>query len=278
MDQKTQEWKEHGLDFEVRNNVARLTMNRPHVRNAVDRPLRRSLLEALDLVSLDPDIRAALVTGADGAFSSGADLGQDDVHDMPPEYRRGTGVHTRREDGLRFGWWRVIERVWTNTKPIVAAVSGPAYGFGANFAFACDAVIAGRSARFCEVFVRRGLPLEAGGAYLLTRSLSAVRAKELSLFGDALSAERAEEWGLVNRCVPDDEVLPTATQWAERLASGPTIGISHIKSQINNALDMTIQQTWREEATFLGIGPGDADSAEAMASFAERREPRFTGR
>ncbi|GAB3715709.1 enoyl-CoA hydratase/isomerase family protein [Nocardiopsis oceani] len=277
MQHKREEWKELGLDFGVQNGVALLILNRPHVRNAVDRPLRRALLDALDMVSLDPGIRAGLVTGADGAFSSGADLGQEDVHDTPPEYRRGNGVHVRREDGLRFGWWRVIEKVWTNTKPIVAAVSGPAYGFGANFAFACDAVIAGRSARFCEVFVRRGLPLEAGGAYLLTRSLSAVRAKELALFGDALSAERAEEWGLVNRCVPDDEVLPTATEWAERLASGPTIGISHIKSQINNAFDMSIQQTWREEATFLGIGPGDTDSTEAMRSFVEKREPRFTG-
>src|SRR5699024_6736157 len=103
----------------------------------------------------------------------------------------------------KFGWWRLIEKVWRNPKPVIAAVLGPAYGFGANFAFACDLVIAGESAAFCEIFVKRGLPLEAGGAYLLGRSISPVRAKELALFGDPLSAEMAERWGLINRCLPD---------------------------------------------------------------------------
>jgi len=272
-----EKWRETGLDFEIRNHVAHLTLNRPHLRNAVSRDLRNSLLEALDYISLDPAIRAALVTGTGGAFSSGADLSQERVHDMPEEYERGTQVHRNREDGLRFGWWRLIEKVWTNTKPIVAAVTGPAYGFGCNFAFSADLVIAGESARFCEIFVNRGLPLEAGGAYVLTRSISPVRARELAMFGEPLSGKRAEEWGLVNRCVPDEEVLALATEWAERLASGPTIGIGHIKSQINMGLDQTIHQTWRDEVTYLGIGPGD-DGMEAMTAFMERRQPRFTGR
>lgn len=270
-------WSSAGLDFSVKNDVAILLLNRPRLRNAVDHPLRDAILAALDKVNTDAGIRAALITGADGAFSSGADLTQADPIELPPEHRRGGDAIIRREDGLSYGWWRVIQKVWENRKPIVAAVHGAAYGFGCNFAFACDLVIAGESARFCEIFVQRGLPLEAGGAYLLTRSISPVRAKELALFGDPLPARTAEEWGLVNRCVPDDQVLPLATEWAERLARGPTIGIGHIKSQINAGLDMNIQQTWRDEVTYLGLGSG-ADSAEAMAAFKEKRPPRFTGR
>lgn len=270
-------WAEAGLDFQVTDGLATLTLNRPELRNAVSRPLRRALIEALVEVDLLPEIRAALVTGAGASFCSGADLSQPDVHDLAPEHRRGTQVHIAREDGLLFGWWRVIEKVWENRKPIVAAVNGPAYGFGCNFAFACDLVIAAESARFCEIFVQRGLPLEASGAYLLTRSISPVRARELALFGDPLSGATAAEWGLVNRCVPDEELMSVATDWAQRLASGPTIGIGQIKSQINFGLDQSIRQTWRDEVTFLGIGVGD-DGAEAMRSFKERRQPKFTGR
>ncbi|MGW0593736.1 enoyl-CoA hydratase/isomerase family protein [Streptosporangium sp. NPDC002607] len=270
-------WSNAGLEFRIEKQVAFLVLNRPALRNAVHHPLRDAILAALDEVNSDADIRAAVITGAGGAFCSGADLSEPDHIEIPPAHRRGTHTHIAREDGLSYGWWRVIEKVWENTKPIVAAVDGAAYGFGCNFAFACDLVIAGENARFCEVFVQRGLPLEASGAYLLTRGVSPVRAKEIALFGDVLPARTALEWGLVNRCVPDDQVLEVATEWAERLAQGPTIGIGHIKSQINAGLDMNIQQTWREEVTFLGIGSG-ADSAEAMAAFKERRPPNFTGR
>ena len=270
-------WAAAGLDFRVENSVAFLTLNRPHIKNAVTHPLRNAILASLDEVRSDPAIRAALVTGAGTAFCSGADLSEADHIEIPPEHRRGTPTHVRREDGLAYGWWRIIEKVWENTKPIVAAVNGPAYGFGCNFAFACDLVIAAESARFSEIFVQRGLPLEASGAYLLTRSISPVRARELALFGDPLPATTAEQWGLVNRCVPDAELMKVATEWAERLASGPTIGIGHIKSQINQGLDMNIRQTWREEVTFLGIGPGE-DQAEAGLAFREKRAPKFTGR
>ncbi|MEV4102713.1 enoyl-CoA hydratase-related protein [Nonomuraea sp. NPDC049649] len=277
MTSETSAWASAGLDFSVKNNVAILTLNRPRVKNAVHHPLRNAILAALDEVHHSPDIRAALITGAGGAFSSGADLSQADPIEIPPERRRGTDTNIRREDGLAYGWWRLIQRVWENSKPIVAAVDGAAYGFGCNFALACDLIIAGESARFCEIFVQRGLPLEAGGAYLLTRSVSPVRAREIALFGDPVPGRLAEEWGLVNRCVPDDQVLTVATEWAERLARGATINIGHIKSQINAGLDMNIQQTWRDEVTYLGIGAG-SDSAEAMAAFKEKRPPRFTGR
>jgi 2-(1,2-epoxy-1,2-dihydrophenyl)acetyl-CoA isomerase len=266
-----------GLDFKVEEGVAWLTLNRPHLRNAVDHPLRDALLAAIEEVRDDPDIRAVVITGAGKAFCSGADLSQADHIEIKPGRRRGTHSHIAREDGRRFGWWRIIRDLWENEKPFVAAVNGAAYGFGCNFALACDIVIAAESARFSEVFVKRGLPVEAGGAYLLTRSLSPVRAKEIAMLGEPVSGPQAAEWGLANRCVPDEDLLEVAGDFARRLASSPTIGIGHIKGQLNDALDSSFDQVVKNEVTFLGLGIGD-DGQEAMRAFQERREPQFKGR
>ena len=271
------EWSEVGLDFEVRDQVAWITMNRPRLRNAVDHPMRDAIYAAIEEVRDDPDIRAAVVTGAGEAFCSGADLSQPDHIEIHPDRRRGTGANIAREDGRRFGWWRIIREMWENEKPFVAAVNGGAYGFGCNFALACDIVVAAESARFSEIFVQRGLPLEAGGAYLLARSVSPVRAKEIAMLGEPVTGAQAEAWGLANRCVPDEDLLTVAGDFARRLASLPTIGVGHIKGQVNDAYDQTLDQVARNEVTLLGLGIG-SDGDEAMRAFMERREPRYTGR
>jgi 2-(1,2-epoxy-1,2-dihydrophenyl)acetyl-CoA isomerase len=265
-----------GIDYSVADAVAWVTLNRPQLRNAVDVQMRNALLAAIEGIRDDPGIRAAVVTGAGAAFCSGADLSGPDPVEASPQRRRGDTGIIAREDARRFGWWRVIKAVWENEKPFIAAVNGPAYGFGCNFALACDLVICAESATFCEIFVRRGLPLEALGAYVLARSLSPVRAKELALLGDAISGAQAAEWGLANRCVPDDQLITVAGELAARLASGPTIGIGHIKGQLNDAYDASMEQAWKTEATLLGLR-GAADSREAIAAFVERRPPRFTG-
>ena len=266
-----------GLDFEVKDQVAWLTMNRPHLRNAVDHPLRDAIIAAIAEVRDDPDIRAAVVTGAGQAFCSGADLSEADHIEIKPDRRRGSHANIAREDGRRFGWWRIIRDLWENEKPFVAAVNGPAYGFGCNFALACDIVVAAESARFSEVFIKRGLPVEAGGAYVLARSVSPVRAKEIALLGEPVTGRKAEEWGLANRCVPDTQLLDAAGDYARRLADSPTIGVGHIKGQINDAFDATFEQVWKNEVTLLGLGIGD-DGQEAGLAFKERREARFKGR
>jgi 2-(1,2-epoxy-1,2-dihydrophenyl)acetyl-CoA isomerase len=271
------DWTEAGLEFEVKDQVAWITLNRPQLRNAVHHPLRDAIIEAIAEVRDDPDIRAAVVTGAGGAFCSGADLSQAEHIEIRAERRRGTPAHIAREDGRRFGWWRIIRDLWENEKPFVAAVSGAAYGFGCNFALACDVVIAAESARFSEVFIKRGLPVEAGGAYLLARSVSPVRAKEIALLGEPVTGAQAAEWGLANRCVSDEDLMTVAGDFATRLASLPTIGVGHVKGQINDAYDQSFDQVWRNEVTLLGLGVG-SDGEEAMRAFQERRAPLFTGR
>jgi 2-(1,2-epoxy-1,2-dihydrophenyl)acetyl-CoA isomerase len=271
------EWADAGLAFEVVEGVAWLRLNRPEKRNAIDRPLRQALLAAVHEVAENPDTRAAVVTGNGAAFCAGADLTQEGGPvELPPDRRVG-GPNAARLDGLLYGWWRVFKAVWDAEKPFLAGVNGAAAGFGCQLAFACDLIIASEDAFFWEVFVQRGLPLEGGGAWILPRLTSLVRAKEIALFGDRISAVDAERLGLINRAVPSEEFSEVVAQWARRLGQGPTIRMGHIKQQLNRSLESTMEFTFRDEVTLLGMGGGE-DSVEAMRADAERRDPDFTGR
>jgi 2-(1,2-epoxy-1,2-dihydrophenyl)acetyl-CoA isomerase len=271
------EWADVGLAFEVVDGVAWLRLNRPEKRNAVDRPLRHALLAAVHEVAENPEIRAAVLTGNGPAFCAGADLTQEGGPvELPPDRRVG-GTNAARLDGLLYGWWRVFKAVWDTEKPFLAGVNGATAGFGCQLAFACDLIIASENAFFWEVFVHRGLPLEGGGAWVLPRLTSLVRAKEIALFGDRISAVDAERLGLINRAVPAEEFSGVVAEWARRLGHGPTIRMGHIKQQLNRSLESTMELTFREEVTLLGMGGGE-DSVEAMRAYRERRDPNFTGR
>jgi 2-(1,2-epoxy-1,2-dihydrophenyl)acetyl-CoA isomerase len=264
-------WQASGLVYEVdAQGVAWLRLNRPDKRNAIDRPLRDALLEAFHEVTEDPAVRVAVVTGTGTAFCSGADITQDGGPiEVPPE-RRSSGPNGPRDDGLLYGWSRLMERIWRSETPFIAAVNGVAVGAGCQLALACDLILAADGASFWEIFVRRGLPLEGGAAWLLTRSISLPRAKELALYGEPLPAPEAERWGLINRCVPAAELEATTRDWAHRLAAvsapdtGPSMATSsdanrrvgHIKGQLNAAWEQTMQQSFVTEVTLLGLGGG----------------------
>ena len=266
-------WRNRGLEYDLDvEGVAWLRLNRPEKRNAIDRPLRNALLEAIHGVSEDPAARVAVITGTGKAFSSGADLTQEGSPiELPPE-RQVPGPNLPRDDGLLYGWSRLMERIWRSETPFIASVNGMAAGGGCQLALACDLILAAEEAAFWEIFVRIGLPLEGGGAWLLTRSLSLARAKELALYGEPLPAREAEQWGLINRCVPGDQLEATTRQWAHKLAniSGPgggpargnageagperSLRVRHIKGQINAAWEQSMQQTFVSEVTLMGLG------------------------
>ena len=140
--------------------------------------------------------------------------------EVPPE-RRVDGPEGPRQDGLLYGWWRLMEAIWRSETPFIAAVNGPAVGGGCQLALACDLVLAADEATFWEIFTKRGLPLEGGGAWLLTRSISLPRAKELALFGDPLPAAEAERWGLVNRMRPGRRARGHRARLGEAARVGP---------------------------------------------------------
>ena len=269
-------WDKAGLQYELESGVAWLRLNRPEKRNAMDRPLRSALLAAIHEVGEDPDVRAAVITGNGVAFSSGADLTQEGGPlELPPERRVHIGV--ARSDSALFGWWRLMNAIWQSEKVFIAGVNGIAAGGGCQLALACDLIIASEEATFWEVFVRRGLPLEGGGAWILPRLVSLVRAKEIALLGDKISARDAERWGMINRAVPPGEFEATLRDWALRVASGPTIRIGHIKGQLNLSVESTMRATFQEEVTLLSLGGGE-DGTEATRAYIERRDPKFTGR
>ncbi|WP_433918959.1 enoyl-CoA hydratase-related protein [Streptomyces canus] len=254
----------------VDGQVSYLTLDRPEVLNALTPGQRDLLIELLARASADPDVRAVVLTGTGRGFCAGADL-------------RGTSGAGERVAGdvartLRLGAQRLIAAVLDCEKPVIAAVNGTAAGLGAHLAFACDLVLAAESAKFIEVFVRRGLVPDGGGAYLLPRLIGPQRAKELMFFGEALTAREAERLGLVNRVVEDEELAKTAREWAGRLATGPTRALALTKQLVNASLDSDRATAFAAEAAAQEINMTTEDAQEGVASFVERRSPEYRGR
>ena len=175
------------------------------------------------------------------------------------------------------GWQRLVASVVDCEKPVIAAVNGTAAGGGMHLALACDLVVAAEEARFIEVFVRRGISPDGGGAYLLPRLIGMQRAKELIFLGDDLPAVDAERLGLVNLVVPLDRLKAAAGELAGRLASGPTKAIGMAKWLLNRSLDSDRATAFDEEAWAQELIVGTADSREGIAAFVERRQPEFKG-
>ncbi|MFE9597439.1 enoyl-CoA hydratase/isomerase family protein [Streptomyces hokutonensis] len=255
----------------VSGQVAYLTLNRPEAMNALTPDQRNRLIALLAEASADPSIRAVVLTGTGRGFCAGADL------------RSGATTTGERVAGdvartIRLGAQRLIAAVLDCEKPVIAAVNGTAAGLGAHLALACDLVLAAESARFIEVFVRRGLVPDGGGAYLLPRLIGPQRAKELMFFGDALTAPDAERLGLVNRVVPDGELEKTTREWAQRLATGPTRALALTKQLVNASLDSDRTTAFAAEAAAQEINMTTEDAREGVASFVERRSPEYRGR
>ncbi|MFE2308311.1 enoyl-CoA hydratase/isomerase family protein [Streptomyces sp. NPDC059411] len=252
------------------NGVSWITLNRPEAMNAVTWDQRERVIALLAEASADPAVRAVVVTATGKGFCAGADL-------------RGAPATTERVAGdvarmIRLGAQRLITAVLDCEKPVIAAVNGTAAGIGAHLALACDLVIAAEPARFIEVFVRRGLVSDGGGAYLLPRLVGPQKAKELMFFGDAVPAAEAERLGLVNKVVPAEALEDTAREWAERLAQGPTRAIAMTKQLVNASLDGGRATAFAAEATAQEINMTTADANEGVASFVERRTPKYLGR
>ncbi|MDX3309646.1 enoyl-CoA hydratase-related protein [Streptomyces sp. ME08-AFT2] len=259
------------------DHVTRLTLNRPEALNALTPDQRDHLIALLAEASADPQVRAVVLTGTGRGFCAGADL-RGGTATAPAATTAGERIAGDVARTLRVGAQRLIAAVLDCEKPVVAAVNGTAAGLGAHLAFACDLVLAAESARFIEVFVRRGLVPDGGGAYLLPRLVGPQRAKELMFFGDALGAADAERLGLVNRVVPDGDLDKTVREWAARLAAGPTRALALTKQLVNASLDADRTTAFAAEAAAQEINMTTADAQEGVRSFTERRAAAFTGR
>jgi 2-(1,2-epoxy-1,2-dihydrophenyl)acetyl-CoA isomerase len=164
------------------------------------------------------------------------------------------------------------------TKPTIAKVDGFAVGAGFSLALGCDLVVASDRAKLSMIFARRGLSLDNGASWLLPRLIGMARAKEVALFGDMLSAPDALALGLVNRVLPLDELDAFVDGWARRLADGPPLALSMTKTLLHNSLSSSMEEAVENEARCQSVNFATADTAEAMAAFAQKREPKFVGR
>jgi len=173
---------------------------------------------------------------------------------------------------------RVCFTLANTEKPVVAAVNGVAAGSGCNLALSCDIIFAAKSARFIEIFVRRGMIPDGGGTYFLPRSIGLVRAKELFFSGDPVGADQALALGMINRVVADEDLQAEAFAYARKLASGPTRSIGMIKRLLNRSFDSDLATQLDFEAAYQGLVTSTEDIQEGWTSFFEKREPRFKGR
>ena len=258
--------------FQVDDALAWITLNRPPARNAVDDAMREALLAAFARVADDPAIRAAVLTGAGEAFCAGADLwgGRNAAPDPP---HPGAPRLTMKRNSQR-----LIRTILELEKPIVAAVNGVAAGMGAHIALACDLVIMAAEARLIEVFARRGIAVDSAGAFLLSRLVGLLKAKELVLLGDDLPAEEALRIGLCNKVVPRPELESAARAWGDRLAHGPTFALGLSKRLLERAYESGLETCLEEEALAQSLVAGSEDMREGLRAFAERRKPDFKGR
>lgn len=262
------------LLFRVEDGVGWIVLNRPEARNAMNPAMREAYLNALARCAEDVAVRAVVLTATgDKAFCTGADLSGSRAATgaaAPP----GPGA-TR--DAMRPSQ-RVIRTLWELEKPTLAVVNGVAAGLGAHLVYACDLVLSSADARFIEVFVRRGIALDAGGAFLLARHVGLHKAKELVFLGDDLSAADAERLGLVNRVVPAADLERVAKEWAGRLAQGPTFAIGLSKRLLNRSLQSDLDTCFAEEAFTQALVAHSDDMTEGIRSFMEKRSPAFKGR
>jgi 2-(1,2-epoxy-1,2-dihydrophenyl)acetyl-CoA isomerase len=253
--------------------IRRITLNRPEAANALRPQDRDRLIEALGEADADPAVRVVVLAAEGRHFCSGADV-------KALARSRAEGGEKRVGDAMRTimnGAQALIAAVLDCAKPVIAVVQGPAAGIGAHLAFAADLVVASETATFIESFVRRGLVMDGGGAYLLPRRIGMQKAKELAFFGDPLPAAEALAFGLVNRVVPAGELAAAADEFAARLAVAPTGAIGFTKKLLNASPDTDRAGAYLAEAMAQELQSHAYDSTEGVRAFVERRPPEYRG-
>lgn len=256
------------LSWELEGHVATITLDRPEKKNAISFVMFHELRDVFLGAAENDDVRVVVVTGAGGAFCSGADL-SDPANLVGDTF--GFKDRMRLIDSI-------VRAFVMCPKPTIAKVTGVAAGAGCNLALGCDLVVATRDATFAELFVKRGLVVDFGGTWALTRALPLNKAKELALLGETLSAEEADRLGLLNRLCDADEVDAVVKDLAERLASLPPRAVMSIKENLNRASERSLDEVLEGESFAQTLMFTSQDTREALAAWLEKREPRFTGK
>lgn len=255
--------------FDLSDNIATITLNRPDKLNALTPRVFEEASEAID-TALTQGARALVLTGAGKAFCSGADLKPDDYGyaGLPEDLGELLDTHYNP----------FVQKLAALDIPIVAAINGPAVGAGLGIALTADITVAARSAYMLLAFVNIGLVPDAGATWLVAKGVGRTKALEMALLGDRISADEALQAGLITRVADDESVAAEAQAIARKLASGPTIAIGMIRKQVAAALNQTFGETLATERANQTKAGRTADFKESITAFAEKRPPVFKGK
>ena len=251
--------------FEQENHIAKITLNIPETRNALNLDMRVELLEVFRQISDDDSVKVVVMTGAGKAFSSGGD-----IRTMEGLTPRATRVRLKKGQ-------RMIKAMLELEKPIIGAINGVAAGAGVSIALACDILIASEEARFALSFVRIGATPDLGSYYFWPLRVGIARAKELMFTGDMIDAREAERIGLVNRVVPPEKLEEEVSSLATRLVNGPSQSYAMIKAALNR-WPASLESFFEIESTMQAVAFSSEDFDEGRRAFLEKRKPVFHGR
>ena len=257
------------IQFAIAGGIATLTLNRPDKLNSFTQAMHLEVREALQQVRADKSVRVLVLTGAGRGFCAGQDLGDRAVAPGGAAVDLGESVE-------KF-YAPLVLALRELPMPVICAVNGVAAGAGANLALACDIVIAGKSASFIEAFCKLGLIPDTGGTWHLPRLIGHARASGLAMLGEKLSAERAEQWGLIWKCVPDEELMQEAMAMATHFASAPTKGLAFTKRALQASYGNTLAEQLKLEGDMMRELGYSHDYREGVDAFINKRSPNFKG-
>ena len=277
MDEKSESNIKKSIEFQVKNKVAWITIDNQKKGNGLTPDMRNHLIDLFESFNGQFEIRSAVITGAgEKFFCTGADLSASSQNNDRSE-KTPSPVTGQIRRMMLDGSIKLMNSVLDCEIPVIASVNGTAAGIGAHLAFCSDLVITSETARFIEIFARRGLVPDGLGAWILPRLIGIQKTKELMFFADDVSAEEALRLGLCNRSVPASELETKSREWAERLAAGPSRSYMFTKWMLNKSLDVDRMTLAEYEAWAVEVNASTHDSKEGVVSFQEKRNPEWKG-
>lgn len=253
---------ENTVIVETSGGVMTLTLNRPKAKNAVNLAMAQAIAAAMDQLEAAPELRVAIITGAEGTFCSGMDLKAFVTGELPVVEGR--------------GFAGICE--YTGSKPLIAAIEGYALAGGFEVAISCDLIVAADDSKFGIPEVKRGLAAGGGGLLKLPRQIPSRIAMELALTGDFITAQRAADLGLINQVVPTGTALKAAVELAERIAANGPLAVARSKQVVTSSQDWTSDQMFAEQNKILEQVFVSEDAIEGATAFAEKRAPNWKGK
>ncbi len=255
------------IKYEMKNNIAYLTLNRPDKFNSFTRSMALLLQDNLDEIKEDANIRAVVLTGMGRAFCAGQDLAEA----TSDEFKGFNYV-------VCFHYNPIIQKIVNMPKPVICAVNGVAAGAGANIAIACDIVIAKQSAVFIQAFSKIGLVPDSGGTFHLPRLIGRARAGALMMLGENLPADEAEKMGMIYKSIPDDSYEAELDKIIDKIANMPTTALAYTKRLLQISQTSTLNEQLDAEGSWQHLSGQTADYKEGINAFLEKRKPNFTGK